>query len=385
MHYAVAIAFWERQRLERYFTDIYLPFECKFLAGVAGETVRRLFGRNDRRLQGAPISSFWAFGLSYWWQLRKDSDRSRVYYEYGRRFQEEVTRHFPPETECVYSMNQCSDLTFRQCGSDGTVKVLEQCIVPLGVERRMVAAAEGRADCVVSEWDQRLMEREEREWKSADVIVCPSRFVEQSLPEEVRQKAVVVPYGYGGEETNVGSRNPGRPLRVLLLGAVGYRKGARVAGEVARRLRGRAEFHWYGPMTMEWGECEKVLKPITPHPPVSHGEIPDLMRRHDVLFLPSVCEGSATVLYEAMNHGLPIVTSVGSGAPFADGECGRVLASNDTAAFVDALARLADDRAEYGRAVDMAVSRRREFTASAYRARLCGTVKRVFSERSGRK
>jgi len=52
MHYAVAIAFWERQRLERYFTDIYLPFECKFLAGVAGETVGVFLGETIEGFRG---------------------------------------------------------------------------------------------------------------------------------------------------------------------------------------------------------------------------------------------------------------------------------------------------------------------------------------------
>lgn len=63
----------------------------------------------------------------------------------------------------------------------------------------------------------------------------------------------------------------------------------------------------------------------------------------DVFFLPSVCEGSATVIYEALMSGLPVVTTPNAGSLVRDGVDGYVVPIRDVDAMADRLGRLHTD------------------------------------------
>src|SRR5436309_15926178 len=61
----------------------------------------------------------------------------------------------------------------------------------------------------------------------------------------------------------------------------------------------------------------------------------------DVLLLPSVCEGSAMVSYEALSAGLPVLTTPNAGSLVRHGLDGFVLAHDEVDGFVSALTHLA--------------------------------------------
>src|SRR5690606_41274150 len=63
----------------------------------------------------------------------------------------------------------------------------------------------------------------------------------------------------------------------------------------------------------------------------------------DIFFLPSICEGSATVIYEARAAGLPVVTTPNAGSVVRDGVDGFVCAAGDVDALCDRISRLAAD------------------------------------------
>src|SRR5262249_50708347 len=67
----------------------------------------------------------------------------------------------------------------------------------------------------------------------------------------------------------------------------------------------------------------------------------------DVLVAPSRNEGMGRVLVEAMALGLPVVGTRVGGIPdlIVDGECGRLVASDDAVGLADALADLGVDEA----------------------------------------
>ena len=91
--------------------------------------------------------------------------------------------------------------------------------------------------------------REQAEWNEAQVILCGSAFVKESIaacggPVE---RCRVVPYGVDNH-FSVGPRQRGGPLRVLTVGTVDLRKGAPYVVETAGRLQGRATFRMVGPI-----------------------------------------------------------------------------------------------------------------------------------------
>jgi glycosyltransferase involved in cell wall biosynthesis len=109
--------------------------------------------------------------------------------------------------------------------------------------------------------------------------------------------------------------------------------------------------------------CSEILA----RPDVVHSQYnPDISwayRQADIFAFPSLEEGSPLVTYEAMAHGLPILTSpMGAGSIVRDGIDGMIVSPYEHDAWVEALRKLAsspDLRTRFG---DAARQRAQEFT-----------------------
>ena len=114
---------------------------------------------------------------------------------------------------------------------------------------------------------------------------------------------------------------------------------------------------------MDLISCSKILA----RPDVVHSQYnPDISwayRQADIFAFPSLEEGSPLVTYEAMAHGLPILTSpMGAGSIVRDGIDGMIVSPYEHDAWVEALRKLAsspDLRTRFG---DAARQRAQEFT-----------------------
>jgi len=107
---------------------------------------------------------------------------------------------------------------------------------------------------------------------------------------------------------------------------------------------------------------------------VSRQEILNAYQWADVLVLPSLCEGSATVTYEAMACGLPIVTTPSSGSLVRDGIEGFVIKARDTEKLRSRLALLCDDFELRLQMSAAAIERREDISLAAYGKRLLGAL-----------
>lgn len=72
-------------------------------------------------------------------------------------------------------------------------------------------------------------------------------------------------------------------------------------------------------------------------------DVPDLLGAADVYVLTSVWEGRPLVIQEAMQVGLPVVTTAAGGVPELVGDGARVVSVGDSDAVADAVAELLDD------------------------------------------
>jgi glycosyltransferase involved in cell wall biosynthesis len=70
---------------------------------------------------------------------------------------------------------------------------------------------------------------------------------------------------------------------------------------------------------------------------VPRGEIAAHYQWADVFLLPSLCEGSATVTYEALGAGLPVVVTLSSGSIVEHGVSGFCIPERDAETIVSAL------------------------------------------------
>jgi len=83
---------------------------------------------------------------------------------------------------------------------------------------------------------------------------------------------------------------------------------------------------------------------------ISHDDLPDLIRRHDIFLAPCIIhesgrrDGIPNTVIEAMSFGLPVIATDINALPeiVRDGETGLLVPQKDPAALADAVCRLMD-------------------------------------------
>jgi glycosyltransferase involved in cell wall biosynthesis len=142
----------------------------------------------------------------------------------------------------------------------------------------------------------------------------------------------------------------GDPVRVLFVGWLVEAKGLPELMQAAAQLP-EAHFELVGPYSDAYIETlRKAAKDAGDHVeivgPESHDQVLERYGHADIFVLPTHNEGFPMVLVEAMDAGLPVVTTdVGAIADIVrDGEDGFVVAAHDAAALTDRLRELIDDQ-----------------------------------------
>jgi glycosyltransferase involved in cell wall biosynthesis len=97
----------------------------------------------------------------------------------------------------------------------------------------------------------------------------------------------------------------------------------------------------------------------------------------DVFLLPSLCEVSATVVYEALAASLPVICTENSGSVVRDGIEGRIVPIRDSGAIVEALAGLAPDAEARREMAKRAKERAASFDLAAYHHLLAADHRRL--------
>jgi len=185
--------------------------------------------------------------------------------------------------------------------------------------------------------------RKARELELADLVVTPSQFVADSLPDWARasKRVIVAPFGSppsqsdglegrrtvdGGRwveseahssDSIASSQSPFAPntrLRVLFAGSMGQRKGLGDLFAAMRVLkRSDVELVVMGSLQAPMEFYRGEFADFTYEPGRPHAQVLELMRSCDVFCLPSIVEGRALVMQEAMSQGLPIIITPNTG------------------------------------------------------------------------
>lgn len=396
MHYAVARILHGAGRLERLFTDLCATTGWPALLrgslprALQPPPLARMLSRVPVGIPPERISSFPGLGLGY--ALRRAFDPRRAEVNptdlwAARAFTERIRREGLGGAGAVYAFNLAALELLRHARERGLKTVLEQTSPPLAFEARIVSeeavAFPGWEDFDHDAgWLQAVSERECAEWQAADVVVCGSPFVRDTLAASRAplERCVVVPYGVSPSAPVAHPEPRSGPLRVLTVGIVGLRKGSPYVLAAARALRGTAEFRMVGPAPLRPAALAALRAELDLAGRVPRPE----MARHytwaDVFLLPSLCEGSATASYEALAAGLPVVATPSTGSVVRDGVDGLVVPPRDVEAIAAALGRLAADRQRLREMSARARERAAEFTLDRYAERLLAAL---YGERTG--
>ena len=210
-----------------------------------------------------------------------------------------------------------------------------RCYRPLVEAGRIEAASVGSLDDAVADRCIAL----------ADLLVCPSAFVRDSLREADRARAVVIPFGADPVPEPPPRTGGTGPVRVLFAGNVNRRKGVPFLLEAWRTLAPapeRAELVLCGRQFAEAADWMRTAPPGVRFAGFQADMAPAFAGA-DIFVLPSLMEGSAKAVYEAMAHGLPAVVTPHTGSVIEDGVDGLVVPAADAGALAAALGRLIAD------------------------------------------
>jgi glycosyltransferase involved in cell wall biosynthesis len=195
------------------------------------------------------------------------------------------------------------------------------------------------------------LKREEEEYELAGSLLCPSDFVVRTFADEGFPAEKLRRHFYGVNDQiyhpeSSNPRNPEGPFTVLFVGVCAVRKGLHFALEA-----------WLKSPASKDGQLliagdfipsyEQKLRPMLSHPSVRvlghRDDIPELMRRSDVLVLPSLEEGSALVTAEARSSGCVLLVSDASGAICEHAQNGLIHSAGDVETLMRHITMLYED------------------------------------------
>jgi glycosyltransferase involved in cell wall biosynthesis len=162
------------------------------------------------------------------------------------------------------------------------------------------------------------------ELEICDYLLAPSSFIRDSLIAHgvPAAKIKVLPYGIEDPKSAKANTNLEREqlIRLLFVGKITYRKGVIYLLKAFKILRSKGlqvALTLIGSLDNSY---LPVIKPYLNIPGVKHIEhidnnaVPNVMREHDLLVVPSIEDGFGVVVAEALSVNLPVIVTKNCGA-----------------------------------------------------------------------
>ncbi|XXK59467.1 glycosyltransferase family 4 protein [Porticoccaceae bacterium nBUS_09] len=197
----------------------------------------------------------------------------------------------------------------------------------------------------------RFQARVDEELSISTHIFAGSKFVKSTLVNAGYEPQKIYVNNYGSifpVETTHKASSSG-PLRILFVGQVSQRKGIKYLFDAVNQLRrSGTDVHLtvvgklYG--AAGWmPDYEPLIDELIPH--VSRDRLAEIFRASDVFVLPSLFEGSALVVYEALAFGLPCIVTPNTGSDCIIDEInGNIVPIRRADSIAHALQKFVDDK-----------------------------------------
>jgi glycosyltransferase involved in cell wall biosynthesis len=189
-----------------------------------------------------------------------------------------------------------------------------------------------------------------QELEMADLILCPSVFVKETmfLNGISDSKCFVNPFGVDSQLFKSRSHIPTAP-KFICVGTICVRKGYQYlfrAFELVKKVIPNAELICVGDFKRDFAKEKPRWDGLFTHiPHVDHTTLAGILQKCSAFVFPSQEEGFARVISEAMGAGLPIIASHESGATtlVRDGIEGFIVRGRDPQHIAEAMIRIALD------------------------------------------
>lgn len=390
MHYAVPRMLHQAGMLAHFYTDICATkgigrLMAKLPSAKLPQSIKRLQARIPRGVPRNKITSFDTLGIRYAIQrmhAQNAAEMTKAHLRAGQSLcRKVITSGFDGATG-IYAFNSGGLELLQFAKKHGLFAVMEQAQAPISIWKQLIMEEQQR----YPEWENpedeniykdMMNERNMEEWRQADLVLCASEYTKECMQAAggPLERCVVVPYGVDARfQVLRKAPSPAEPLNVLTVGTVNLNKGAPYVLAAAKHLKGKAVFRMVG-----WISAgEKARNELSAHVELT-GLVPrsEIMKHYawaDVFLLPSICEGSATVTYEALAAGLPVICTPNTGSVVQDGVEGFIVPIREVDPIVEAVIKLKEHPSLWADMSRAALARSREFTIDAYQKRLLAAI-----------
>ena len=382
MHYAVPQIFARNNTLVRMYTDFLTPrlmaTACSFLP--AGSSFRGALSRRPAGVESQYVTAFNRLGFEHFVRSRRAKTPTEVTNTslwVGKQFCSLVIKRGLMGASAVYTFNSAGLEVLNYAKAQGLKTIMEQTIAPVPIQNEILKNEEHK----FPNWEPvrasntslaEFADREAEEWNTSDIIVCGSKFVADGISKCTGpvKRCKIVPYGFDSKWTFAPRFSTHNPVRVLIVGTVSLRKGAPYVMAAARLLEGLAEFRMVGSVALNSEARIKLAQHVALEGPVSKADMAQHYEWADIFLLPSVCEGSATVCYEALSAGLPVITTLNSGSIVRDQLDGYIISAGDEESIASRIEHLSKHPDVFALMSKSALHRSREFSVEEYGRRL---------------
>jgi glycosyltransferase involved in cell wall biosynthesis len=247
--------------------------------------------------------------------------------------------------------------TLKAASSLGIPTVLERCNAHTGFAMEVVQKECDRLGIVLPPdhehaYNAEKLHKEEEEYRLATRLLCPSDFVVKTFLDKGYPREQLARHIYGYDEKvfypSNEPRDPKRGLTMISVGVCAVRKGLHYALDAW--LRSPASKNGTFLIAGEFlPDYEKKLASMLAHPSVKvlghRNDVPELVRRSDILVLPSIEEGFGLVITEAMGSGCVPLASDACTEICSHMKTGLVHRVGDVEALTQQITMLHEDRA----------------------------------------
>lgn len=160
-----------------------------------------------------------------------------------------------------------------------------------------------------------------------DEFTVPSNFVKDSImktKEYNNQKINIIPFGVNSKKFKPKKRND-NSFNVAFSGNINYRKGIPTIIKVWKELNLKnANLNFYGRL---YPEVKSYFKDSKKYSIFIHGfvDIKKELPKNHVFLFPSLMEGSAKAVYEAMACSMPVITTYNAGSIIKNNNTGFIV------------------------------------------------------------
>lgn len=368
-------------------------------SGISGRLRRHTRGREIPDFLNVPVETFPVRELIRLAATRvglNDVTCSRIWEWAETSFDRQVAATWAGRATCLYGCEHASVESFKRQKAEGGYNVLWQVIAHHRTVYRLLREEyEIFPDAVTANQrhlfaiEPRINARKDEQYALADLIVCNSEFSRQTFIEAgvPAHKLLAIPTGCPPVTADASA--PRQTLQgamvFLCAGSQSIRKGIPYLIEAWRRLQpaAQAELWLVGRMELPRRLLDGLPANMRIRPSVPRAELSQIFCRASVLVLPTLCEGLAHVVLEALAAGLAVITTEHSGCGdlVEDGVNGWKVPIRNVDALAESMQWCLDHPREVGEMQRQSLTKARSWQEEAFMQAHTETIANFLSRR----